>query len=264
MLNLMLITNRKDIALRAIQAGVNRLFIDLEKRGKVHRQKGRNTVISMHCSKDISMLRNALPDSEILVRINPIYDRSKHEVEEAINKGADLLMLPMFTHPKEVETFIRYVDGKAKISLLLETPQAMVRLPEILKLSKYIHEIHVGLNDLHIGLGLNFMFECVAGGLIDVIAEQVLSASLCFGFGGIGKLGKGAVPAELVLSEHIRIGSSMAILSRTFHEGVDDNFSDELRKLREEEKRLRELPVKELEKNRKKFNQRVWKVAGCR
>ena len=36
------------------------------------------------------------------------------------------------------------------------------------------------------------------------------------GFGGIASLGRGQVPAEMIIKEHYRLGSHMAILSRSF------------------------------------------------
>ena len=37
-----------------------------------------------------------------------------------------------------------------------------------------------------------------------------------YGFGGIAQLGQGTLPAENIIAEHYRLGSSMAILSRSF------------------------------------------------
>lgn len=263
MLTFMFITNHLRTARIAVQAGIDRIFVDLEYLGKEMRQQGRNTVISRHRPEDISSLREALPETEILVRTNPVYDGLEQEVDEVISRGTDVVMLPMFRHPDEVARFIDYVKGRAQVCLLLETPQAMVRLPLLLNLKHDIHEIHVGLNDLHIGLGLKFMFECVAGGLVESIAQQVIAAGLRFGFGGIGRLGTGIVPAELVLSEHVRIGSSMVILSRTFHEGIGGSLAEEVKKLRDEERRLRMVPQAALLNNRSTFNRLVWQVAGC-
>ena len=42
------------------------------------------------------------------------------------------------------------------------------------------------------------------------------AAGLPVGFGGIAKLGDGLLPAEKVIMEHYRLGSTRAILSRTF------------------------------------------------
>ena len=59
-----------------------------------------------------------------------------------------------------------------------------------------------------------------------------------FGFGGIARIGDGMLPAEKILAEHIRLGSSSVILSRTFKGEVGDNagkkidLSEEVRKVR--------------------------------
>jgi hypothetical protein len=263
MLTLMLITNDPATARTAVRAGVDRIFVDLERFGKEKRQQGRSTVISRHCLQDVSALRKALPSVEILVRTNPIHEGLKNELDEVIARGADVVMLPMFKHPDDVLKFVDYVSGRARVSLLLETPQAMVRLPLLLNMKNIIHEVYIGLNDLHIGLGLKFMFECVAGGLVEFLAKQVQLAGLKFGFGGIGRLGTGTVPAELVLSEHVRLGSSMVILSRTFHEGFEGSFAEEIKKLRTEEQWLMKLPKEAILLNWEKFNRLVWQAAGC-
>ena len=261
MLKLMFITNNPAEARIATEAGVDRIFVDLEFLGKEKRQQGRSTVISRHRLQDVSAIREHLPSAEILVRTNPMHDGSSTEVDQVVGRGADILMLPMFACRNEVQQFIDYVGGRARICLLLETPQAVACLPSILGLRDGFHEVHVGLNDLHLALGLHFMFEVVASGLVDAIARDVLEAGLRFGFGGVGRLGTGMVPAEWVLSEHVRIGSSMVILSRTFHESLNGNLATEIRNLRNEEYRLRRLSREELERNRVEFNRRVWRVA---
>ena len=60
------------------------------------------------------------------------------------------------------------------------------------------------------------MFELVADGTVDRLARQVLASGKKFGFGGIAGVGKGMIPAEMVIREHYRIGSTCAILSRAF------------------------------------------------
>ena len=39
---------------------------------------------------------------------------------------------------------------------------------------------------------------------------------ISYGFGGIAALGKGMLPAEHIIREHYRLGSTCAILSRSF------------------------------------------------
>ena len=67
-------------------------------------------------------------------------------------------MLPMFSDVTEVETFFNIVKGDVKTCLLLETSKAVSNIDEILKISE-IEEIHIGLNDLHLDMKLDFMFE---------------------------------------------------------------------------------------------------------
>jgi hypothetical protein len=260
-LALMLITNDAEYARNAIDAGVDRLMVDLEREGKCQRQRGRTTVISDHTMDDIATLRRDLPEAELLVRTNPPSDHLDREIEAAIVRGADWLMLPMWTSAQQVAAFLSQVRGRARVSLLLETPQAMARLPQVLEMADAIEEIHVGLNDLHLGLGLSFMFECVAGGLVEAMASQIRASGVRFGFGGIARLGSGAVPAELVLSEHVRLGSSLVILSRSFHQGRDVDIKHEIPRLREEEARLRASPPSLLEQNRREFQRLVWQAS---
>lgn len=249
-LHTMFITNSPDKAREVVAAGVDRVFIDLEKIGKQERQGGLDTVKSDHTLDDVSLMRASLPSAEILVRVNPPGEHSAGEIDEAIARGADIIMLPMYKTSEEVETFLEQVGGRAKTNLLLETPQALVRLPQYLPLAHGIDEILVGLNDLHLGMGLDFMFEIVAGGLLDGVSRQIKEAGIRFGFGGIARIGAGAVPAEDVLVEHVRLGSELVIISRSFatpdgRHGPFD-FAAELSKIRAHLEKLRELSEPEL------------------
>ena len=153
MLQLMFITNEKSVALEAEAAGVDRIFIDLEVKGKYERQGHLDTYISNHKMEDIKHMKSALKKSEVLVRVNPFYEGTQREVDECIAQGADIIMLPMFKTAYEVEEFVKCIKGRAKVNLLLETSQAFVRINQILDIDG-IDEIHIGLNDLHLSLGL--------------------------------------------------------------------------------------------------------------
>ena len=143
--------------------GIDRIFLDLEVHGKHARQGHRDTVISNHTLGDICAIKPILKKSKLLVRVNPIHDNSEVEINSAIEGGADILMLPMFKTTDEVQTFINYVGQRVTVCLLLETAQALCRIDDILQID-HIDEIHIGLNDLHISLGLDFMFELMGGG----------------------------------------------------------------------------------------------------
>ena len=90
----MFITNNPKVAKVAEDCGVKRVWVDLEIIGKEARQPGMNTVKSGHTLEDVSVIKNALTTSELLVRINPIYDGSEKEINEVINRGSDIIMLP--------------------------------------------------------------------------------------------------------------------------------------------------------------------------
>src|SRR5690606_36705330 len=114
-LTMMYITNSPEKATQALDAGVDRIFVDLEKLGKHERQRGLDTVKSDHSISDVVVLHEALPDAEIIVRISPIGGPSQHEVEYVIRAGVVLIMVPMFTASEELEALIVLVRGRARI-----------------------------------------------------------------------------------------------------------------------------------------------------
>lgn len=220
-LKLMYITNRPDIALIAEHNGVDRIFVDMEYIGKAERQGNLDTVKNHHTIHDIAVLRRVLTQSELLVRVNPIhdktdeYDSSEDEINASIEAGADIVMLPFFKTVEEVKRFLRIVDGRVKAMLLLETPEAVEVLDQILALPG-IDEIHIGINDLSLGYGKRFMFELLTDGTVEFLCRRIQQKGIFYGFGGIASLGRGLVPAEMIIKEHYRLGSKMAILSRSF------------------------------------------------
>ena len=211
----MYITNKPEIAKIAEDCGVDWIFVDLETIGKAERQGHLDTVMSKHSISDIQKIKTSISKSEILVRSNPIHKGSEDEIEQIIANGADIIMLPYFKTFNEVKTFLNIIDGRTKTCLLLETSEAVEIIDEILELSG-IDFIHIGLNDLHLSYGMSFMFEPLANGMVEKLAEKIKNKSIPFGFGGIAKLGMGTLPAEKVISEHYRLDSKMAILSRSF------------------------------------------------
>ena len=221
MLNLMYITNRPEIALIAEEAGVDWIFVDMEFIGKDVRQSGLDTVKNHHTVDDVRNVKAGVSKAKVLVRVNPIheamtdYPSSEDEINGTIAAGADIVMLPFFKTIVEVERFIRIVDGRAKTCLLVETPEAALLLDDILNVAG-IDMIHLGLNDLHLALGMKFMFELLSDGTVDRLAAKIKARGIPFGFGGVATLTGGAMPGSMVIKEHYRLGSSMVIVSRSF------------------------------------------------
>lgn len=232
--NLMILASTPEDAMSAQNAGVDRIFYDLEYIGKAERQRGRDTVKYHNNIDDIPAVRKVVTSSELLVRTNPIHAYTAAEVEKAIAYGADILMLPMAMDKTDVETYVKLIKGRAKVCIMVETAAAMTRIDDFIKI-KGVDELFIGLNDLHISLGLNFMFEPLAGGLVEYMADKCNKAGMPFGFGGMARIGDGMLPADMILGEHVRLHSQSVILSRTFKGGdspVAIDFKTEVDKIR--------------------------------
>lgn len=221
MINLMYITKRPDIAKIAEETGVDWIFVDMEFIGKDTRQGGLDTVQNHHTVEDVAVVKTAVCKAKVLVRVNPIhkasseYFSSEDEIDAVIKAGADIVMLPYFKTIKEVDTFIRYVDNRAKTCLLVETLEAATLLETIVEIPG-INMIHIGLNDMHLALKMKFMFQLLTDGSVDKWARVIKSKGIMFGFGGLASLDGGIVPGQMILKEHYRLGSRMVILSRSF------------------------------------------------
>ncbi len=258
-MNLMILAADPQSANEAQNAGVDRIFYDLEWIGKTERQHGRNTVKSNNNIDNIPAVRKVLNKSELLVRTNPIHAYSKEEVEKAIAYGADVLMLPMVMDHHDAEQYVEMVAGRAKVCIMIETAAAMARLDKILAVPG-VDELFIGLNDLHISMGLTFMFELLSDGLVEYIAQKCNKVGMPFGFGGIARIGEGDLPSDNILGEHVRMGSTSVILSRTFKgvSGVDKNarkidLSEEVRKVRDRLDEIKGWNAGQHGENRKKI-----------
>lgn len=264
-LQMMYITNNPQIARIAEKYSVDRIWVDLEQIGKKERQGGMNTVQSTHTIQDVQVIRNSIEGrASLQVRVNPIYDGSKSEIDKVIEYDADIIMLPFFSTKKEVEKFIDMVDGRARTCLLLETVGAEKNLDEILEIPG-IDEIHIGLNDLHLQYHMDFMFELLSNGKVEEICNKIKNKGIPYGFGGIAKLDEGMLPARHIIAEHYRLGSTMAILSRSFYdswiaddmEEVERTFKYGLGEIREYEQRLEKENDAFFEHNRKLVKKEV-------
>ena len=269
MIKLMYITNEPEIAKIAENNGVDRIFIDLEIKGKEERQGNLDTVISKHNINDVEKIKKTLKKAELLVRVNPINENSKNEIDSVIEQGADIVMLPFFKTEEEVQTFIKIIDKRVKVCLLCETPEAVACIDNILK-KDGIDEIHIGLNDLHLGYKKKFMFELLTDGTVEKLCNKFSKAGIKFGFGGIARIGMGTLPAEHIITEHYRLGSSMAILSRSFCntkmvtdlKEIEVIFKKGIEDIRNFEEELIFKDDGEFEKNKKRIEKAVEQIVN--
>ena len=227
-----------------------------------------NTVKSVHSVADIAQIKPLLTKADMMVRINPWYEGSPREIEDVIAAGADIIMLPYWKTADEVQAFLATVHGRCKTSLLLETREAVECIDEVLGMGGF-DEIHIGLNDLHLSYGMSFMFEPLADGTVEMLCKKFKAAGVPYGFGGIARLGDGVLPAEKIIMEHYRLGSTRAILSRSFCdcskiesiEEIESVFRENMEKLREYEIAMADTTQEEFIRNKVELVKAVNEIA---
>lgn len=268
-MKLIYITAIEQRAYAADISNVDYVMVDLEMIGKNERQGHLDTVISNHCLEDVDRIRNIVKNSMLMVRSNPIHKGIESELNSISSLGADSIMLPMFTSVEDVATFTKIIGDRAEKILLLETPSAVARLDEILKIGG-VDALHVGINDLSIACNLKFMFEIVSGGLIDHISNRCHKLGIRFGFGGVGRLNSGLVRSNSILAQHRKYKSEQVILSRDFNTIFKDKsfesgtfeFIDEVAKIRMYLRELDSLDQNELDELNYEFNSSVSSVVN--
>lgn len=264
-MELMILASDAAYASEAQKAGIDRIFYDLEYINKHERQRGMNTVISNNNIENIPKVKEVLNASKLLVRTNPINENISYEIEKVIDYGADIVMLPMVVDYLDVEKYVRCVDQRAKVSIMIETAQALTRVDSILDVDG-VDEVFIGLNDLHIGLDLDFMFEVLSGGLVEYLGGKCVKKGIPFGFGGIARIGDGMLKADWILGEHYRLGSSAVILSRAFKgeigetDGCSIDMKAEVDKLRAKASEIEQWRPDQYEANRTRIQKTVMKI----
>lgn len=209
-------TNDPTRAEQADRAGVDRIGLDLECIGKEIRQSGHPTWISDHTLDDLPLIAPKLKNAELFARTNPLNIGSRDEIELLLEHGVCVLMLPYFTNIGEVEDFVQIVRGRATIVPLLERVAAVDCIPKLPDIG--ISEFHVGLNDISIELGFTNRLEALVSPVVDRIFRQAHDCGLKIGVGGLGRAEDNdlPVPADLIYAQQSRLGSSAAMIARSF------------------------------------------------
>jgi hypothetical protein len=210
-------TDKPALAREADAAGVDRVGLDLETRGKRSRQAGLGTWISAHRAEDLALLHEALAHARLFVRVNPLGADTPAEVERLLAFGAQVLMLPMFRSVSEVARFLDIVQDRAEVVLLLETREAAGEVAQLVKVPG-VREVHVGINDLALSLGVRNRFELLESDVLQRISACVRDAGVRLGVGGIGRTTDVSlpIPPDLIYMQLVRLGATAALISRAF------------------------------------------------
>jgi citrate lyase beta subunit len=247
---LTLLTNDPRRAAAADRAGADRIGIDRENLGKAERQAGQDSRISAHDWPDLRAIAPMVQRADLFVRTNPLHSETASEVETALQLGARVLMLPGVRTPEDVATFTALVRGRAIVSILIELAPAVVRIRDILEM-RGIDEVMIGLNDLHLQMGVANHFEVMASPLLDMLAAETRRRGLPLAIGGVGRAGDDGlpIPADLVYAQYPRLGATGAWIARSFDRdsGAVPNYDAELALLRDRLTKWAESSAEELE-----------------
>ena len=113
----MYITNNPAIAKIAEGSGVDRIFVDMEFIGKELRQANMDTVKSHHTFDDVENIKNAISSAELLVRCNPIHDKSdeycstEEEIDELAQDVLDDILTDDMTQVDKMWAIYKYVNS---------------------------------------------------------------------------------------------------------------------------------------------------------
>ena len=194
-----------------VAAGAAGLVVDWERRGKLRRQAGEGTQINGDTPADLSRVRAATP-GRLVCRINGFGPWTAAEIDEAVDRGADEVLLPMVRSTDEVDRTLDLAAGRCPVGILVETQDAVDRAAQLAR--RPLARIYLGLNDLRIDRASSELFRPLVDGTVETVRAQ---AAMPFGVGGLTLPGGGfPVPGDLLAAELIRTGADFTFLRRSF------------------------------------------------
>lgn len=249
-IGLWLFTTDRPTAAAAAAAGITGIVVDWEWRGKDERQADVDTEINRQTAADLDRIRK-VPGVARICRINSMGAWTQGEIEEALDHGATDLLLPMVRSPAEAARFRRWVAGRARAGLLIETIEACRNARDLASLDPDM--AYVGLNDLAIARGDRSIFAPLADGTVERVREDF--AQIPFGLGGLTVVDGGSpVPCLDLLGEMARLSCSFSFLRRSFkREIAGRSMKDEVEKLQREWRRLLARTPREVQDDKRRL-----------
>lgn len=220
--NYIAITNNPKQAQNFTECGIQQIMVDIETLGKVERQGHKDTIISNHLLSDVSHIKDLNLDADIICRINPFHKNTFEEIDKAIINGADIIMIPMITSIDNYRSMVDSIGKRAKVLPLIETPYSVFKLSAILEYSA-LTQIHFGLNDLCLSLGMKNLFEVLLSEVFQSTVSNIQVDGMIRGIGGIGdpQVSQKVSPLNL-LNRYMKCHSNSVILSRSFFSNSSD------------------------------------------
>jgi hypothetical protein len=212
---LLLFSSDPALIAEAEAGGVAGVVVDWEREGKAQRQAQADTQIGADTLEDLRRAR-AGTRTRLLCRINGHGPWTAREVAQALNEGADELLVPMVRRPAEVEAVLELAGGRCGVGILVETRDAVRQAAELARLP--LTRAYLGLNDLAIEFRSASIFAAVADGTLEAVRGAF---DVPFGFGGLtAPEGGFPIACRLLMGEMARLGCRYSFLRRSFHRDV--------------------------------------------
>jgi hypothetical protein len=215
-LELMLFERSPQSAREVLPFGIGSFMLDWEYLGKTERQHGFDTEVEPVGVAELAAVA-AVPGVAAWCRINHDGPHTADEIEFAIGAGACGIFLPMVTEPGEVERFLRRVDGRCGVGILVETARALACVDDMAGLP--LDRVYFGLNDFAICRGRGSIFGAVLDRSVERAREAF--ADTPFGFGGVTAIDAGSpVPCRRLIEEMARLDCRFSFLRRSYRRDV--------------------------------------------
>jgi len=214
---------------QAVASGVDGIIVDWESLGKKERQGFADTQINQDTLDDLRRVRSCT-DALVICRINSYGGTTMEEIAQAIEAGADEILLPMVRSLEEVEAVLDQVKGRCGVGILVETAAATMLAKGLACLP--LSRVYVGLNDLAIERNTPNIFTALDDGMVEGIRSPF---HIPFGFGGLTLPDHGyPIPCRLLIGEMARLHCNFSFLRRSFLRDIRGrDLSVEVPRLRE-------------------------------
>jgi hypothetical protein len=256
-LAMVLWTSDLALATEADAAGIDRIGCDLEREGKLERQRGWGTWVSDHNIEDLRKVRGVLSRARLFVRPDPFDGRHRAQLDAVLSEGTRVVMLPVAEAPEAIAAAADVIAGRAVLTALVETKRGVDAIEEIVDVAG-LDEVMLGPNDLSASLGLANRFAAMVCEEAERVAAAAHSSGVRFGLGGLAAAGDArvAVAPELVFAQHARLGSTSTIISRVFVTAPGP-LAAKVARARDEVAALRRAAPEDLELARKQLAARA-------
>ena len=149
----------------------------------------------------------------VVCRVNEVGPGTEEEVQQAIDLGADEVLVPMVRGEAEVERVLAAARGQVGVGIMVETPEAVEQAAALAGLG--ICRAFVGLLDLALERRTPSVFTALTDGTVDRLVADL--AATAYGFGGLTDPAHGyPLPARLLMGEIVRGGCDFAMMRNAY------------------------------------------------